>query len=116
MYITLNTAAAEPLFEQLSGELRRQIGLGILHPGERLPSARDLADSLEVNVHTVLRSYQDLRDEGLITMRPGRGAQVVGQPVIIGEIHQLLTQAVRLAQEHEIQAPTLISTIKELYK
>ncbi|MFD5071220.1 GntR family transcriptional regulator, partial [Streptomyces sp. NPDC058369] len=49
---------------------------GAAAPGERLPAARVLAESLGVNVHTVLRGYQRLREEGLIELRRGRGAAV----------------------------------------
>ena len=41
-----------------------------------MPPAKDLASGLGVNVHTVLHAYQDLRDEGLVDLRRGRGAVI----------------------------------------
>ena len=115
MLITLDTSTSVPIFEQLTDELRAQIVNGALRPSERLPSARDLARALELNVHTVLRAYQALREEGLIIMRPGRGAQVRALPENFAEIQELLKRAVLLAQDSGLQAPALITTIKELY-
>jgi len=72
----IDPTASEPLFEQLAGQVRAAVARGDVRPGERLPGARDLAASLDVNVHTVLHAYQDLRDEGLLELRRGRGAVI----------------------------------------
>ncbi|HEX7738164.1 MAG TPA: GntR family transcriptional regulator, partial [Marmoricola sp.] len=82
---------------------------GELGPGDRLPSARPLADSLDVNMHTVLRAYGALRDEGLIELRRGRGAQVragaahelSGHAELRSQIDELVRQATRLGVTRE---------------
>lgn len=66
-----------PLYEQIAAVVRRGIGERTLRPGDRLPAAKELAESLQVNLHTVLKAYQQLRDEGLIELRRGRGAVVI---------------------------------------
>lgn len=76
MLFRIDPSAPEPLFAQLAGQVRAAVARGDLTSGERLPSARDLAESLDVNVHTVLRGYQELRDEGLLELRQGRGAVI----------------------------------------
>ena len=76
MLIGIDPASPVPLGDQVAAAVRRNIAAGAVGPGDRLPAARDLAASLDVNVHTVLRGYQQLRDEGLIELRRGRGAVV----------------------------------------
>ena len=72
----IDAQSPRPLHEQLAGQLRRGIATRELAEGEKLPPARELAKGLGVNVHTVLRAFQTLRDEGLLEVRRGRGTSV----------------------------------------
>jgi GntR family transcriptional regulator len=68
------------LHDQVAGEIRRAIADGEAAPGERLPPARDFAAVLGVNTNTVLRALRQLRDEGLLEFRRGRGVHVAATP------------------------------------
>jgi len=72
----IDAQSPQPLHEQLAAQIRRGIAARELAEGEKLPPARDLAKGLGVNMHTVLRAFQTLRDEGLLEVRRGRGTSV----------------------------------------
>ncbi|MGK5729526.1 GntR family transcriptional regulator [Streptomyces sp. URMC 124] len=93
MLFRLDHASPVPLGDQIAAAVRGAVADAAVHPGERLPAARALADSLGVNVHTVLRGYQQLREEGLIELRRGRGAIVTADPSAPGRAR--LTDGVR---------------------
>lgn len=76
MLFRVDVSSSVSLADQIAVQVRAGIVNGDLAPGERLPPARDLARALRVNMHTVLRAYGQLRDEGVIGMRQGRGAWV----------------------------------------
>ncbi len=73
----MEPSSGRPLHEQLTTQIEGQIVTGRIAAGERLPAARELAEIVGVNVHTVLRAYQALREAGLVDLRRGRGAVVV---------------------------------------
>ncbi|CAG4926208.1 MULTISPECIES: GntR family transcriptional regulator [Acidithrix] len=101
MLIRIDTNSSVPLFEQITSALRRAIADGSLPGGSPLPPARELAEGLEVNMHTVLRAYQILCAEDLVNMRRGRGAYVSdnhpdSRALIIEQVQGLVLQAKRL--------------------
>lgn len=98
---------------QVAAEIRRALAEGEARPGERLPPARDLAAELGVNPNTVLRALRDLRDEGLLEFRRGRGVTVSGTP----EQGALLARArelVELARRHGYRREDVIRLIEGL--
>jgi GntR family transcriptional regulator len=74
LLIRIDPTSAVPLGDQVAASVRRAIADGQVVAGEKLPPAREVAESLGINLHTVLRGYQRLRDEGLVDLRRGRGA------------------------------------------
>ena len=101
------------LHEQVAAEIRRAIADGEAKPGERLPPARDLAAVLGVNTNTVLRALRDLRDEGLLEFRRGRGITVAGTPQR-GALVARARDLVRFARTQGYQVDELIRIIEDV--
>lgn len=76
MLITVDKDSRVGLADQIAAQVRRALASGDVAPGDGLPAARHLAEGLGVNMHTVLRAYAALREEGLIVVQRGRGARV----------------------------------------
>lgn len=115
MLIRVDPASAVPLFEQVAASVRAEVLRRSVVVGERLPSARDLAESLELNMHTVLRAYQLLRDEGLIELRRGRGAVVTDRARDYAALAALLPQLVAEAKRLDLSPAALAALIREAY-
>lgn len=71
--------SATPAYIQVADALRQKIRSGEYAPGQRLPSADDLAEIWEIAPNTARKSLQVLRDEGLAVMTPGLGTFVAGE-------------------------------------
>ena len=105
------------MFDQLAGSIRASTIAGTFIAGERLPSARELAASLDINVHTVLRAYQLLRDEGIIDLRPGRGAIVTGQPAADYEaLNRAVAVVINESRKLDIGSAALAALVREAYQ
>ncbi len=74
--VDLVQEGAEPLHTQIANSLRAQFEGGALHPGDSLPTTRELARELGVSRSTVVRAYEQLTREGWIEGRVGRGTLV----------------------------------------
>ena len=76
MLITIDEKDSRPIYQQIVSQVREQVRSGIMKPGDELPSVRELADNLNVNMHTVRSAYLKLRDQGVINLRLGRRAKI----------------------------------------
>ncbi|TKK87195.1 GntR family transcriptional regulator [Herbidospora galbida] len=102
MRLSIDPSSAEPLFDQIARSIRHALANGLLRTGDRLPPARDLANDIQVNLHTVLRAYALLRDEGLLEVRRGRGTVVVAQPPGVGDPRLARAIAHVAAEAHRV--------------
>ena len=76
MDIVISNSSTDPIYEQIKKQLKRQILMGDLKPGDSLPSIRKLARELCISVITTKRAYDDLEREGFIDTVGGKGSFV----------------------------------------
>jgi GntR family transcriptional regulator len=69
-----------PLTNQIVAQIQHQLGDGVLHTGDQLPTVRALALELRVNFNTVARAYRILDEAGIISTQQGRGTFILEKP------------------------------------
>lgn len=74
--VHLDYRDARPIYTQIIDGFKEQISTGILQPGDKLPSVRELAAQLAINPNTIQRSYRTLEVDGWIATVPGKGCFV----------------------------------------
>ena len=75
--VHLDYRDSRPIYAQIVDGFREQITGGVLRPGEKLPSVRDLAAQLAINPNTIQRAYSELESEGYAASVPGKGSFAV---------------------------------------
>jgi GntR family transcriptional regulator len=76
----LEARSGVPTYLQLVQQVRQAVRLGVLQPGDKLPTVKEVVSSLTINPNTVLRAYRELDLEGLTEGRRGVGTFVAGSP------------------------------------
>lgn len=69
----LDRKSGVPAYRQLVDQVRQALRLGLLRPGDQLPTVRDVVKQIAINPNTVHRAYRDLESQGLTEGRPGSG-------------------------------------------
>ena len=91
--VHLDYRDARPIYVQIMDGFKGQIATGVLRPGDKLPSVRELAAQLAINPNTIQRAYRQLETEGWIATVPGKGCFVCGAPVAtLRQREELLAQ------------------------
>ncbi|MGE5391264.1 MAG: GntR family transcriptional regulator [Deltaproteobacteria bacterium] len=89
MWFNINPASSIPIYMQLINEVKAAVARGVLAPGERMPTVRDLACSLGINPLTISKAYQKLEQEGVLMTMRSRGTFVAEKPTITDNMAKL---------------------------
>lgn len=76
MFIVLSPSNPDPMYKQVTDQIKNAIASGDLQPNDKLPSIRELAEALKISAITIKRAYLDLETEGYILTRAGLGSFV----------------------------------------
>jgi GntR family transcriptional regulator len=89
----LSQRSGVPTYLQLVQQVRQAVRLGLLGPGDQLPTVKEVVGRLAINPNTVLKAYRELDREGLVEARRGQGTFVAAglEPAV--EAHAELQEA-----------------------
>ena len=113
MLLRLNFDDTSPLYSQIAAAINKSIRDGEIKEGENLPTGRELAKLLDVNMHTVLRAYSELSDAGVIEMRRGRGSVVREGAASKTAVLLLVTRLVEEAGRQGFDTPELLALVEK---
>ena len=101
MFVTIDANDKRPLYQQIVDGVKAMIASGELREGMSLPSVRQVANDLGVNLNTIAVSYRQLQEEGFLRVRHGAGAVVssrrargVGEDELRKPLRTALTQLI----------------------
>jgi|SRR5215467_11192410 len=76
MFFKISPDTGQPLYLQLTQQIRHGVETGALRDGDQLPGIRTLAEELVISPNTVIKAYSQLEHDGLLELRQGAGAFV----------------------------------------
>lgn len=122
MELIIRNNSGQPIYDQISGQIKAQILSGALSPGDALPSIRGLAKDLKISVITTKRAYDELEAQGLINTVAGKGCFVAEKNLDLireqklKDLEDHLDAAVELAAQCGVSAPELMEMLRILLK
>ena len=111
----LNMQSKEPIFEQIQNQILRFIQAGVLAPGDRLPSVRQLAQENGINPNTVSKAYIELEKNGYVYNIPKKGVYVSDIDLKQSQSNQIV-KVLQPLKDSGIQKQELMDAIEILYK
>ncbi len=111
---SIDHSSRDSLQHQIASSARFGVASGMLAVGEQLPPAAELAEALSVDRNTVLAAYRQLRDEGLLEFRRGRGARVTATAPDLSPVTEAAHHLITVARTHGLGRADLVRLIEEL--
>ncbi len=118
MMIEIDFQSDEAIYMQLRNQIILGIATSMLREGDPLPSVRQLAEDIGINMHTVNKAYSVLRQEGFVTIDRRRGAVVsldVDKQKALDEMKQSLNVVLAKASCRNITRQEVHSLVDEIF-
>ena len=122
MDILISNSGAQPIYEQITDQIKDQIMKGELTESEPLPSIRSLARDLHISVITTKRAYDELEKDGFLVTVAGKGSYVAAQnKQLLREsrikiVEEKLTEAVLAAKSADLSFAELEEMLRFFYE
>lgn len=120
MFIVISPLNPEPMYKQVTDQVKDAIAAGTLKLEDKLPSIREMSKELKISMITIKRAYADLESEGYIFTRPGLGSFVAGigkeklREEKLTEITREVRRILTTGEKVNISADDVISIVREL--
>ncbi|MGD8538049.1 MAG: GntR family transcriptional regulator [Candidatus Aminicenantes bacterium] len=118
MFIVIAPQNPDPMYKQVTDQIKDAIASGTLIPETKLPSIREMAKELKISMITIKRAYADLENEGYILTRSGLGSFVVDinreklRDEKLAEIRTELTKILNAAARYDISADDIFTALR----
>lgn len=109
MRLNINPRLSTPIYQQVVDGIKEMVARGILVPGERIPTVREMAGELSLNPNTIAKAYQRLEQEGIIDTMRSRGTFIAEPAGVVdlkaarekltGLVEKVLVEAYHLGLE-----------------
>ena len=113
MLITVNPNDGLPIYRQIVRQVNHAVASGVLMPGDKLPSQRELARELVVSHLTVKKAYEVLEAGGVTMARRGRGTFVAEQPP--GKLKEESAEVLKQRAQELVDAARLLGLKRKAF-
>lgn len=118
--IIIDPRSRTPIFEQIKEQIMNLINIGELKPDDKLPSIRQLASELDLNVNTVKRAFQELETERVTYSVPGKGVFIsesaVANQIVRESAETELNRILASSKAKGVTLERVISLAKTIYE
>jgi len=120
LFIVLSPSNPDPMYKQVTDQIKNAIASEDFKPGDKLPSIRELSEGLKISVITIKRAYLDLENEGYILTRAGLGSFVAEIDLArlrsekLGEFRAALSGILATGAKFGIKTDDLVQLIREI--
>jgi len=119
VFIVVSPLNPDPMYKQVTDQIKDAIASGLLKPEEKLPSIRKMSNDLKISMITIKRAYADLENEGYIITRPGLGSYVANinkeslRREKLSEIRKKIEKMLQTAHKFGISTEDIVALLKE---